>query len=357
MPNVPPSSDLYREIIDRITHRFVASGETVGNYPLEMTLQALCELHALLPDAGWGLVVEDVWRRRGWSWDYEIPYVLQPFAAHNGAFSRIHQTAPKVIADVYVRQTAEMLAKEPLDPRRRITHWSPRLPRDGRHPLLIDFMSGYAARLSEAAAMGGDLGWFDFAAYQFEEYAKVLSDPASGLWRLGRGWGEAPDGLCEGAWSRGHGWLLRGLADTLRWMPRDHPRREALVDILLSVAEALKRIQLPDGRWPVLLHLPPSESAPETSGTALIGYGLARALANGDIDRDSWQEMTLRAINAACGQVDEQGMVHGACRGPGTLFPEGVSLYLHKEIAPDDPHGRPCVLYAAIGGILLAQKS
>lgn len=350
-----PTMGMIDSTIHKIAARFVSSGVIEGDYPLEMTLQALCEIHAQRPDFKCVDLVSDVWRQRQWEWSHPVPHKKQPFAAHNGALARIHPNADaaETVKQVFIDQTGKMLAEEPRDQKGRVTHWSPRLPQDGRQPLLIDFMSGYASRLAEAASLGGPPEWYDQAVYQFIEYAHVLPHPQSELWHLGRGWREDPDELCHGAWSRGHGWLIRGLAETLRWLPEKHHKRSQLIEILESVASALEPIQLPEGRWPVLLHREPDESAAETSGSALIGYGLARAIHDGHLRSDRWRKMAERTIRSCCNQVDAAGIVHGACKGPGTLFTEGVSLYLGKSIEPNDHHGAPCVLYGALGGLLL----
>lgn len=159
--------------------------------------------------------------------------------------------------------------------------------------------------------------------------------------------------LSVGAWSRGHGWLLRGMVETMRWLPAEHPGRETIPPLLVQVLEALAPLQDADGMWHAMLHRPWSDSAAETTGTGLIGYAIARAVADGYLPSEPWVPVAEQAIAGVCAAVDEQGIVHGACVGPGTLFDHGEDLYLHKPIEPDDPHGAPCALYASLGAQLL----
>ena len=117
------------ETIRRLHTAFVASHEIGCFYQMEMTLQALCELHVLEPQHNWLEAVETVWAKRGWGWNHDIDYVTQPFAAHNGALARVKKE-PDAIRQVYVDQTALMLKHEPRGSEGRILHWSPRLSRN-----------------------------------------------------------------------------------------------------------------------------------------------------------------------------------------------------------------------------------
>jgi rhamnogalacturonyl hydrolase YesR len=200
--------------------------------------------------------------------------------------------------------------------------------------------------------MGGDPAWFDIAAHQFPSHAAVLKHP-DGLWGLGRGWVADAAAPSPGGWSRGHGWLLRGLSETLHWLPRMHPRRAELQALLVETVQTLAPLQDDEGMWHVLLHRPCVESAPETSGTGLMAHAIALAVAGGDLPAQPWTDIARRAIAAVCRQVGPGGAVAGACVTPGLLLDDSEELYLHKSPPPDDHHGLPAVLYACLGERLL----
>lgn len=337
-------------IAQRIRDRFASQKRIWGDYNIEMTLEALCEWHLADPDGNWLDAVHDVWARREWTPDHRIPWNSQPFASHNDALARARDD--RIMAGAFMDETHDLFANAPCTVDGLVVHHHPRLP-DEREPLLIDFMHEYAARLASAAALGGDPAWFDAAAKQFIGYRDILRDPDTGLWHLGRDWGEKPGALCPGAWSRGHGWLLRGLAETLRWMPPSHAAQPPLREILRETLTALHPLQDDEGMWHTLLHRPYEDSAPETSGTALIAYAAARAIADGHVSANPWSGMIRKAVQAVCARVDEVGIVRDACRGPGLLFDDSEALYLRRPNEPDDPHGAPCALYACLGAYVM----
>lgn len=343
-----------RSVASLLRQRFAKLRAADGGYESEMTLEGFCEWQLADPGGNWLAPVDEVWRSRGWRPGRRFPWRSKYFSSHEDALFRAR---PDVrIADAFVEETRLMYREVPrVDGLAVFPAPHPRLPAN-RRPLLIDAMHEYAARLASAAAMGGHPEWFDSAVYQFCGYREVLRDPRTGLWHLGRDWGEFPGSLCPGAWSRGHGWLLRGIIETLRWLPEGHPGRETLHAIMRQTLEALAPLQDAEGMWHVLLHRPWTESAPETSGTALIAYALARGMSdNGHLPRDRWAGVAERAIAAVCARVDRDGVVHGACRTPGLLFDDSESLYLRQPIEPDDPHGVPSVLYACLADRLLAR--
>lgn len=340
-----------QSVAERIRARFAAEERTWGAYHLEMTLEALCVWAQETGDRAWSDPVQAVWDRRDWQPGHAISWRSQPFASHDDELARL--TEDPRVREAFLDQTAAMVAEVPRDSEGLVVHGHNDLPED-RQPLIIDYMHEYAARLASAATLGGDPDWFDQAANQFIGYRSILRNSDTGLWHLGIDWGEQRGTRCPGAWSRGHGWLLRGLTAVLHHLPPAHPQRSELRIMLEDVLVNLRPRQSSTGMWHVLLHRPWSDSAPETSGTALIAWAIARAVVDGHLDAATWQPVAQRAIAAVCARVDEAGIVHGACRGPGLLFDDGEALYLRQSIAPDDPHGAPCVLFACLGAQLLA---
>jgi rhamnogalacturonyl hydrolase YesR len=141
-----------------------------------------------------------------------------------------------------------------------------------------------------------------------------------------------------GAWSRGHGWLLRGLVDGARVLPPGD-LREALREVIAEVVAALLPLQDEAGCWRALLTRP---SAPEISGTALIAGALARAAHAGLVPAEPALVAAQRALPTVLAQIDAAGVVHGVCPGPGPLSTE--EPWLAPSFLPDDPHGPLAVL-------------
>ncbi len=75
-------------------------------------------------------------------------------------------------------------------------------------------------------------------------------------------------------WARGDGWVLAGLAKVLQDMPKDYKHRQFFVVKYLRLAEAVARLQQPEGYWTRSMMDPQQAPGPETSGTAFFCYGL-----------------------------------------------------------------------------------
>ena len=75
-------------------------------------------------------------------------------------------------------------------------------------------------------------------------------------------------------WARGNGWVLAGLARTLRTLPADDPYYEEYRKVFVPMADAICCCQSEDGFWRTSLLEPEEFPMPETSGTALNVLGL-----------------------------------------------------------------------------------
>lgn len=104
---------------------------------------------------------------------------------------------------------------------------------------LCPFLARYGANADRAAAA-------DEAAHQIEVQAKHLQDPHTGLFR--HQWRETPNTYPQGSfWSRGNGWALAGILDTIQHLPDDHESIPGLVEILRTLAEAVLPLQSRSG--------------------------------------------------------------------------------------------------------------
>lgn len=150
--------------------------------------------------------------------------------------------------------------------------------------------------------------------------------------------------LSPGAWSRGHGWLIRGLVSSMDCMRPGSSHFLRLQRILIDLADALLRVQDQDGMWHQLLDHPFDDSFPESSGTGLIAYELIRAYEKGFLVGECYREAGRRAIRHLRHFVRADGAVLGACPGPGPLT--SIDAYFRTEAPIDDPHGIPALLFA-----------
>jgi rhamnogalacturonyl hydrolase YesR len=340
-PMTAPVTDNPRDVADRIARRFIGSERVWGNYTLDLTLEALLAFDDARGSAKYLPHVQHVCARRNQPPGTTVRFETQPFCHVTYALYRA--TGDKRYVAPFLAESRRYYETVPRSPEGAVLHRCT----DGGERLLIDMVQDYAARMARAGALSDSDALRAECVAQFRLYRDILRDPATGLYSQGRGWLQDPDALSPGAWSRGHGWLIRGMVASLEVLPPGSPEFRELHGYLVELCEALLARQDAGGMWHQLLHLPFEESFPETSGTALVCHALATALWEGFLEGDALRDAVLRAYRGVASHVDAQGVVHGACRGPGPLH--SVDGYVRTPAAPDDPHGAPAVLFACAG--------
>lgn len=96
-------------------------------------------------------------------------------------------------------------------------------------------------------------------------------------------------------WARGDGWVFAGLALVLKELPCDFEHYDFFAKKFRDMAQATIACQLEEGYWSRSLLDTEFASGPETSGTALIAYGLWWGINNGHLDKKTY----LPAANKA----------------------------------------------------------
>ncbi len=183
-----------------------------------------------------------------------------------------------------------------------------------------------------------DPKYIDDAADQIIHQAALEQD-ADGLWYHGFFMREKRHAPFK--WSRGNGWAMVTLVETLSAMPKNNPRRAALLDILRKQVEGLKKVQAPDGMWRQVLDHP--ELWEETSGTAMFAFSIARAVNRGWIDRSN-MAAARSAFAGVSRNVRPDGTIIGTCEGTG--IGGDLNFYINRKQPVDDLHGRGPVLLA-----------
>jgi hypothetical protein len=100
-------------------------------------------------------------------------------------------------------------------------------------------------------------------------------------------WADATTGLSPCVWSRGMGWYAAGMVDILKYLPKNHPQYNAMLTMLVNIAEGIKNAQDPaTGLWyQVTDKGSQSDDYLETSGSGLFIYSLKTAVDCGFIDK------------------------------------------------------------------------
>lgn len=98
-------------------------------------------------------------------------------------------------------------------------------------------------------------------------------------------------------WGRGNGWVIAAMAQVLATLPAGDGRAAQYGQMLAAMADRLRAEQSPDGFWHTSLLDPVGFPDPETSGTALIAYGMAYGMNTGLLDRATYLPVVVRAWN------------------------------------------------------------
>jgi len=170
-----------------------------------------------------------------------------------------------------------------------------------------------------------DEAGYDEAIDQIRIHTRYLQEDRTGLFR--HSWRESPDMYPSSTyWSRGNGWALAGIVDTLALLPDDREERQDLLDILETVAESVLELQDDSGYWHHILD--DDESSLETSGTLMFAYAFSKAVDLGYLDSESYVEAAQRAFDVCKGLVTEDGDVTRVAKPPGgEKMPLGVTSY------------------------------
>jgi hypothetical protein len=126
-------------------------------------------------------------------------------------------------------------------------------------------------------------------------------------------------------WGRGNGFAALGYAETLTYLPGDHPERGALMEQHVRHLEALRSRQHPSGMYPQVLDTPGSYH--EFTATCMAGYAMARALRRGWLD-ESYRESVDRAWRGVTERIDDAGGLVDCCTDTGAQ--DGLQAYLDR---------------------------
>ncbi len=115
-------------------------------------------------------------------------------------------------------------------------------------------------------------------------------------------------------WGRGNGFAALGLAETLTYLPADHPDRRDIMAMYRLLLESLRRLQHPSGMLSQVLDFPGSYL--EFTATCMMGYAIARGLRMGWLPEEYRDALAL-AWQGVSERIDDVGNVVDACASTG----------------------------------------
>jgi len=198
----------------------------------------------------------------------------------------------------------------------------------------IDDMFMITAVQVQAGRATGDLKYIDRAALTMNAYLDKL---------------QQPNGLFFHAldtpfyWSRGNGWVAAGMAELLRSLPQDHPKRERIMAGYVKMMAALLQYQGEDGLWRQLIDRP--ESWSETSGTGMFTFAMVTGVKNGWLGAKSYGKAARAAWLGLVKRLDKDANVSDVCAGTNKL--NDLDYYLNRPRMSGDLHGQAPILWSA----------
>ena len=196
---------------------------------------------------------------------------------------------------------------------------------------------------AQAFRATGDSKYLDRAALATAAYLDKLQQP-NGLFF------HAADSPFY--WGRGNGWYAAGMAELLRSLPKNHPRRARIMQGYKTMMASLLKYQAEDGLWRQLVDRP--DVWAETSGTGMFAFALVTGVKEGWLDQKTYGPAARRAWLGLVKHLDAESNVSEVCIGTNKAFQEvgpdletQLKFYLDRPRKTGDLHGQAPILWTA----------
>jgi rhamnogalacturonyl hydrolase YesR len=339
---------LVEKVIDHwlnLHNDFNSAKDAFGNYTLDVTLEAMMVYGNWKGTEKYLDLTKQVLALRGISAADTISYRSQPFGSMNFLIGEYAEN--KDWFNGYVAESRKLRQEVARSEEGAIM-----INHQGGHYILIDYLQEYASRMAKTGYITDDPEFYREVVQQYQIYRNIVRNPKTGLYSQGRGWLEDKNLLSPGAWSRGHGWLLRGLVTSMMYLPEEY--RNELLPILHEVVDSLLKVQAKDGMWHIMLHLPKSESYPDVSGTGMIAYYMAVAVREGWLSGKAYKGSIMKAHQRLKDFITDEGQILSSSKGPGPLY--STEEYIRYEPEIDEKHGFQGMIYGLLAGDIIQSR-
>jgi rhamnogalacturonyl hydrolase YesR len=153
-------------------------------------------------------------------------------------------------------------------------------------------------------------------------------------------------------WGRGNGWVAAGMAELLRSLPRNYPKRARILEGYRKMMASLLKYQADDGLWRQLIDHP--DVWAETSSTGMFTFAMVTGVKNGWLPAKTYGPAARKAWLGLVKHIDAQANVTDVCVGTNKANAEvGANLdtqlkyYLDRQRHTGDLHGQAPVLWSA----------
>lgn len=129
-------------------------------------------------------------------------------------------------------------------------------------------------------------------------------------------------------WSRGNGWIVLSLTNTIAALPATDPHRAQYIGLLQTMFAKLRATQQPGGYWTANVDHPSDFPAPESSGTSFFTYGMAKGIQMGYLDAKTYTPVVQQAWKWLRTKALHSDGVVGYVQGPSSQPSQ------HQPISP-----------------------
>jgi len=203
--------------------------------------------------------------------------------------------------------------------------------------------------LARMGKLTRDERYFNEAIKQVEQFNKYLFDPAAGLYF--HCWYSDINANGVAHWLRCNGWIAMAQVELLNNLPVNNPKREELIGFLQRQIIGFSRQQDQTGLWHQLIDK--TDSYPETSGTAMFTYTVARAVNQGWIS-PTYLTIARQGWKGLSSKINADGQVQDVCVGTG--IEDDLLFYYNRPRVLNDFHVTGAVLLAGSEIIIANQK-
>lgn len=200
---------------------------------------------------------------------------------------------------------------------------------------------------AEYSSETGDMSFLETAVSQIIIMYENMQDKNTRLlyhaWDYNKKciWADKETGLSSEFWGRALGWYVVAILDILEYMPKNHPKRQKIIEIEKDVLAAIVFYQdKVSGMWYQIVNKGEYEDNwLESSCTALFIYALAKAVRFGVINSEYLKTAKRGYEGLVSTFVAKDGddlLISGICIGTGVCDYE---QYISRETSINDLHG------------------
>ncbi len=206
----------------------------------------------------------------------------------------------------------------------------------------IDVAAAVSPFLVHAGVHFNRHDWIEEAIDQTLRMIEVFRDPENELVHQSRGfcgeWQQEKDPMqmSEDHWSRGNGWGIFALAELVRGLPEDYPRRKETEKVFVDLLEACLNFQDENGMWHQ--EITDYDSYVETSGSGKILYALGVALQL-NLVKTQYKEKLECGLRGYMSYIEPDGSVYNTCTGVISPGMGTKAEYAAHPFATNNCHG------------------